>query len=161
MCSAGEISKGFVARKSDTGANLHHGLDLFSSPQDGSHDTGITATVEYCHHYEWCFIRRVCDQKIPYGMKTKGSGGQIGTAVTHLRERDEAANRFMDFLKSTVRSAEAVQCNEFPNFLEVSQGVWVEDKSAHGLRRSSLLRRSRSKAVSPSMGVTRPLLISS
>jgi hypothetical protein len=37
----------------------------------------------------------------------------------------------MDFLKHAVSCVEAIRCDEFPNFVEIFEDLWVEDKSAH------------------------------
>ncbi len=132
-----------------------------SSAQDGCHDPRIAATVEYSQDNEGFFIWCVRDQKIPYRMKPQWPRSKVGTTVTLLRKEDEGTNRLMDFLKNAVSSAQIVRCDEFPDFLEVCESVWVENKPAHEWRRSSLLRCSRLKASSPSMGSTLPLLISS
>src|ERR1700694_2950541 len=123
-----------------------------SCAQEGCDDARIATTVEYSQDYEGFFIRCVRDQKIPYGMKAQGLGSQIGTAVAQLREGDEGANRFMDFLKNTVSGAGTVGSDEFPNFVYVCERVWMENKPAHERRRPGLFWRSRSKAASPSMG---------
>ena len=81
--------------------------------------------------------------------------------MTLLREADEGVNRLMDFHENPVRSVHIVGGNELPNFFKVCERGRVKDKTAHERRRSSLLVRSRLKASSPSMGLTRPLLISS
>jgi len=106
-----------------------------SSAQDGCHDPRIAATVEYSQDNEGFFIWCVRDQKIPYRMKPQWPRSKVGTTVTLLRKGDEGTNRLMDFLKNTVSSAQIVRCDEFPDFVEVCESVWVEDKPAHEWRR--------------------------
>jgi hypothetical protein len=108
----------------------------FSLTQKGGDDAGIAATVEYGQDNKGFFIRRVRNQKIPNGMKTQWSRSQIGAAVTHLRKGDESTNRFMDFLKNTVSGIRVVGSDEFPDFVQVSERVWMENKSDHEPRRS-------------------------
>jgi len=136
-------------------------LGLLSFAQNACDDAGIAAAMEYGYDDEGPFIGRVCDQKVPHGMKTQWPRSQIGTDVANLREGDEGANRFVDFLKNPVCGAQIVRRDELPNVIEVCKGLWVKDKTAHEWRRSLLLRRSRLKASSPSMGSTLPLVISS
>jgi hypothetical protein len=71
--------------------------------------------------------------------------------VTQTRKHDKTANRFKDFLEHTVSGVEAVGCDELPNFAEIGESLWVKDKSTYEWRRSSLLRRRRSNASSPSI----------
>lgn len=42
------------------------------------------------------FTQCIGDEKIPHGMKTKGSRSQIAATVAYSREADESANCFMD-----------------------------------------------------------------
>ncbi|HKN74062.1 MAG TPA: hypothetical protein VJW94_02705 [Candidatus Acidoferrum sp.] len=46
---------------------------LFSFAQKGSHDAGTTAAMENGEDNERFFIRRLSDEKIFHGMKTKGA----------------------------------------------------------------------------------------
>jgi len=96
------------------GAEMKH--DSFSITQEGCDDAGIAATVKYGQNKEWFFIRRIGDQKIPYGMEAQWPGGQIGAAVAHVRKGNEGANSIVDFLDNAARCAGIVGSDVFPNF---------------------------------------------
>jgi hypothetical protein len=91
--------------------------DSFSVAQDGCDDAGASATVKDGQDKEWVFIRRIHPQKIPYRVKTQRSRSQIGALVAHLREGDQGADRFLDFLKNTVSCAGIVGSDIFPYFV--------------------------------------------
>jgi hypothetical protein len=44
--------------------------------------------------------------------------------MAQMREGNKGANSFVDFLQNTVRSTQIVGSNEFPNFVEVCEGIW-------------------------------------
>ena len=69
-------------------------------------------------------------------------------------ERDESEDGLVDFLQYPIRGVQAVSGYVLPDFTQVIERGGVQDVAAHEplLRRSSLLRRSRSKASAPSMG---------
>jgi hypothetical protein len=117
--------------------------------------------VEYGHDKEGFFFRDVRNQKIPHELKTQRPRSQIRTDVAQLREWDEGANRFLDLPKDTIGSVWTIGSDVFPNFSKICERVRMENKSAHERRRSWLFWRNWSNACSPSMGFTRPLLMSS
>ena len=67
----------------------------------------------------------------------------------------------MDFFQYAVSGDWIVGGNEFPDFLQVCDRIWMKNKAIYEPRRFFLLLRRVSKAASPSIGLTRPLLISS
>lgn len=81
--------------------------------------------------------------------------------MARLRERDQCSNGFLDFLENAVGSGGIVSGDIFPNLGKVCERARMENKCAHARRRSWLFWRRRAKASSPSMGATRPLLMSS
>src|SRR5713226_3517365 len=91
---------------------LREYFDLLSFAQNACDDAGIATAVEYGYDDERPCIRCVRDQKVPHNMKTQWSRGQIGTDVASLREGDQRANRFVDFLKKPVCSSHIVRSDE-------------------------------------------------
>jgi hypothetical protein len=67
----------------------------------------------------------------------------------------------VNFFKNAVGSLWIVGGDVFPNFAQVGECFWMENKTAHAPPRSLLFWRSRAKAASLSIGCTRPLLTSS
>jgi hypothetical protein len=135
--------------------------DLLSFAQQGCDHSGTAPAVEDSNDQERFFVGRVSNQEISHWMKAQRSRSKIGTCVTLVREANEGADRVMDFPKNAVRSVLIVRSDVFLNLVEVCVCVRVEDEIGHEPRRSSLLRRRRAKACSPSTGSTRPLLMSS
>lgn len=76
-------------------------------------------------------------------MESQRSGCKVSTRVTHLREYHEVANRFVNFINDMIRSGWIVIGNEFPDFVEVCEGLRVEDKAAHERWESLLFLRRR------------------
>ena len=62
--------------------------------------------------FVWCIRYK----KISHGMKTEGSRSQIGASVARLRERDEGADCFVDFLKNAIGGGGIVSGDKFPDF---------------------------------------------
>jgi hypothetical protein len=50
-------------------------------------------------------------------MKTQRSRSQIEALVAQLREGDQSANSFLDFIENTVSGARIVSSDVFPNFV--------------------------------------------
>src|SRR5215469_9358800 len=117
--------------------------------------------MKHGEYHERLFIRCVGDQIILNRVKTKRARSQVRTDMPHQRKRRQRLHRHPDFVKNSVCGFKVICGNELPDFFEVSEGFWVEDKAAHGRRRSSLLTRRRLKASSLSRGFTWLLLISS
>jgi hypothetical protein len=103
---------------------------LSSFEQEGRCHVRIASAVQYRNDNERLFIWCICDQKISHGMKSLWSGSKI-------RARS----------KQAVSCVEAIRGDEFPNFVEILESLWGEDKPAHKWRRSSLSRRRRSKTI--------------
>ncbi len=106
-----------VVRLAERGVEMKH--DSFSITQECRDDAGIAAAVKYGQNEEWFFIRRIGDQKIPYGMEAQWPGGQIGAAVAHVRKRNEGANSVVDFLDNAACCIGIVGSDVFPNFGQV------------------------------------------
>ena len=133
---------------------------LLSLTQNGRHHARTTPAMEHGQNHLRILIRRI-DEKISHHLKTNRLRCQLGSPVARLRERDECANGSPDFLQNTVGRGGIVSGDIFPNLGEVHERARMEYKFAHARRRSWLIWRRRAKPSSPSMGTTRPLLMSS
>jgi len=90
------------------------------SPAQKCRDHAWTApTVQHRDHDERLFLWYVGNQVIPHSLKSKRSGGEIGTVMALARERYECADCFVNLLAYAVGCVEAIGRNIFPDFVEV------------------------------------------
>jgi hypothetical protein len=136
---------------------------LFSAPQNSGDHPGASAAVNNGKDEKWVFIRRICNQKIAHTQESHGPCSQVGAAVSLMGKRNEVLNGLVNLFSHPVGGVLIISRDEFSKLVKIDVRLGMQNVAAHArlLRRASLFSRNRANASSPSMGFTRPLLMSS
>jgi len=142
---------------------LISGERLFSVSQDARKNPRIAPTMQNCYDEKRSFFWCVHDEIVVHVPETQRSRSQVAASMTLVGNLSEILNCCEDVVADAIGRVDAVLSDEVPDLVEVDFGFWMKPEFGHSraARRSSLLRRRRSKTSSPLIGLTWPLSISS
>lgn len=127
----------------------------------------ITAAMQDGNDAKRILVRCIGDQVIPHSNEPQWAVCKIGPSVTAMRKWEMPSDSCMDFPANSAGGVRVVPGNIFPDVEDVLGRFRMEIESVgrthrvERFRRSSSRWRRASKKVSPSMGFTLPLLMSS
>jgi len=124
--------------------------------------------MKYANNQERFFFGSIGNQVIANRLKTKRPRSEVSSTVPLVGKRDELAHSVEDVFTDAPSCKKIIFGNVFPDFTDVQRSTRVQFKTLGGchfcgrfLSNPSSRARRLSKKASPSMGLTRPLLMSS